>query len=167
MLDDDLLIGYHNPLHDQSQHALAGLKGWFLQDLGDALAERRNRVGPLGGVLGLGDLGGDELFPLVGMLLGLPQALAPLFELVEFDSSDLIGVDEALFLPLQARLLAPQALEFPFGIRHVRAFTGLLVANLVQDEVRLLEQLTHGGPDDRLDIGLTHAPQVAAPLEGF
>ena len=51
--------------------------------------------------MSLGDLCGDELFPLGDLVLGLPQALAPLFELVDLDGPDLIRVDEPLFLPLE------------------------------------------------------------------
>jgi hypothetical protein len=79
----------------------------------------------------------------------------------------LIRVDEPLFLPLERRLLAPQALEFPLRIGHVSTFSRLLVADMPQDQVGLLEQLADGCPHDRLDVGLTDTAQVAAPRWGF
>jgi hypothetical protein len=72
MLDDDLLIRHYDSFHDQSQHPLTSFKGRFLQELRDALAERRNRLRPLARVLDLDDLSGDELFALGDLVLGIP-----------------------------------------------------------------------------------------------
>ena len=120
MLDDNLLISHDDPFHDQSQHTLTRFKCWGLQEVRDALAERCNRLRPLARMVDLGDLCGDELFPLGDLVLGIPQALAPLFELVHLNGPDLIRVDEPLFLPLERRLLVPQPLEFPLSIAHVK-----------------------------------------------
>ena len=131
MLEDDLVVGDDDAFDDEPEHPLACRKRGICQQRRDALAERSDRRSPVHGLLGLRHLSCYQLLPLLDLLPRVAQALTPLLPFVYLDGPDLIGINEALFLPRERQPLPLQALELPCGIRAVRTLSLLLLPQVL------------------------------------
>ncbi|HEX2141264.1 MAG TPA: hypothetical protein VHK28_03155 [Candidatus Limnocylindria bacterium] len=164
MLDDDLVVGHHDLLHHQPQDLLLHREGWLNQLRLEARAEGTDRLRQTRRLVRLNELLADRLRPLVEAVPRRAQPLAAHRQLVQLQHPGLIGVDEALVLSPQCRLLPLNTLQFLLGIAQGWAIPRLLLAQVGHDELWLAEQGPDMLPDHRLDIALADGPQVAAPL---
>jgi hypothetical protein len=98
-----------------------------------------------------------DALALLRLLLGLAQSLSALFEFVELDGANLIRIDQSLLFAREGLLLPPQALQLSLGIRDWWTVSLLLLAEILHDELGLLEQVAHRLPHHRLDVRLAHA----------
>jgi len=167
VLDDDFLVGDDDAFHHQPQDPLLGLERWVGELCAEPRAERLHRPRQGRRPLRLGDLLGHHLLPLPYPLPRLAEALPTLLQLVQLHGPDLVGVDEALLLPREGGALLPEALQLPLGVGELRPVAGLLLAQVAHDEGGLAQQPGDVVPDDRLDVALAHAAQLAAALPQF
>jgi len=163
VLDDDLVVGDEDPLHDQPQDLLLGLECRVTELGPEPLADGRDGICQRLRPLRLRHLAGQELLALVHLLPRLAQALPALLQLGEFDRPDLVGVEQALLLPFEGRALLPEPLELALRVGELGALAVLLLAQVAHDERGLAQQGRDMVPHDRLDVWLADAAQLAAP----
>ena len=116
MLDDDLLIGDGDALHDQPQDLLLGLERWVGELAAEPRAERFHRLRQGRRPLRLSDLLGHHLLALPELLPGLAEPLPALLQFGQLDGPDLVGVDQPLLLPGQGGPLPLKALQLALAI---------------------------------------------------
>lgn len=140
MSDDDGVIGDVDPLDDEAQDLLLDREGRVGQLPAEPRTEGRDCFRQGLRPLRCGDLAGHDLLTLPELLPRLAEPLSALLQLVQLDGPDLVGVDQALLLPLERRALAPESLQFPLGVGELRPVTLVLAVYSIRPHSLALMQ---------------------------